>query len=94
MAFIYMLASKPRGTLYIGVTADLIRRVWEHKEKVLAGFTKRYGVDHLVYYEEFQSISDAIAREKRIKRYKRDWKIALIEQNNLYWEDLYPRLCG
>ncbi|MEL7028294.1 MAG: GIY-YIG nuclease family protein [Pseudomonadota bacterium] len=94
MAYVYILASQRRGTLYVGVTKDLIRRVWEHKEEVAESFTKKYGVGRLVYFEEFQSVMDAIAREKRLKRYKRDWKIELIEKRNPDWVDLFPGLCG
>jgi putative endonuclease len=90
--YVYILASRRHGTLYTGVTNDLIRRVQEHREKMLPGFTKRYGVVRLVYFEMFGEIGDAIAREKKLKRWRRDWKIALIEENNLDWGDLWPRL--
>lgn len=85
----YILASKRNGTLYIGVTNNLIRRVWEHKEGTVEGFTKEYGVVMLVYYEEIQDIREAILREKRLKRWKREWKIKLIEGMNPEWKDLY-----
>jgi|SRR6185312_11848589 putative endonuclease len=92
--FVYMLASRHYGTLYIGVTNDLIRRVSEHKEGSVPGFTRRYGVKVLVWYEQYADIHDAIAREKTLKRWKRDWKIALLEAENQHWIDLYPVLAG
>jgi putative endonuclease len=88
--FVYMLASKPQGTLYTGVTNDLMRRVYEHREGLVPGFTKKYAVKTLVWYEEFGDIHDAIAQEKRIKRWQRDWKKNLIERDNPHWTDLYP----
>ncbi len=88
--FVYILASRKHGTIYIGVTNDLIRRVY--KEKLVAGFTKDYGVDKLVYYEMFDDPESTITREKRLKRWKRDWKIELIERDNPNWDDLYPSL--
>jgi len=90
--FVYMLASQLRGTLYIGVTSDLMKRVWEHKEKVVPGFTTRYGVSRLVWYEAHDSAEGAITREKQMKEWKRDWKVNLIERENPHWEDLYPGL--
>ena len=90
--FVYMLASKRNGTLYVGVTNDLGRRVGEHKEKHVPGFTKRYGVDILVWYEIYGSIDDAIVREKQIKGWNRAWKIRLIEEHNSGWNDLAPGL--
>jgi putative endonuclease len=90
--WVYMLASKPYGTLYTGVTNNLIKRIWEHRESLLEGFTKKYGVKILVWYEWHESIHDAIEREKRIKRWRRDWKIALIEDSNPRWSDLYSGL--
>ena len=90
--FVYMLASKPQGTLYVGVTNDLMRRVYEHREGLLPGFTKKYGVKMLVWYSAYGDINDAIACEKRIKRWRRDWKKNLIEQDNPHWVDLYPAL--
>jgi len=92
--FVYMLASRPQGTLYVGVTNDLARRVTEHKEGLVEGFTKRYGVDKLVWFEEFGEIQEAIAKEKRLKRWRRDWKRSLIEADNPHWVDLYPALVG
>ncbi len=90
--FVYMLASAKHGTLYIGVTSDLIRRVYEHKAKVVPGFTKKYGVAKLVYFEIFDDALSAIEREKALKKWRRDWKIRLIEENNLAWADLYEGL--
>jgi len=86
--YVYILASKRNGTLYVGVTNDLPRRAWEHREGMIPGFTKRYGVKLLVYYEIFHSIEQAIRREKRLKKYKREWKMNLIQQNNVGWRDL------
>lgn len=90
--YVYILASKKNGTLYTGVTNDIVRRIHEHKTKVNEGFTKKYNVDRLVYFEEFVSIIDAITREKRIKAWKRQWKIELIEKLNPKWVDLYNDL--
>jgi len=86
--FVYLLASKIRGTLYLGVTNDLQRRVYEHKKEIVKGFTKKYGVHKLVYFETFQSVDEAIKREKNIKKWKRAWKIKLIETDNNNWDDL------
>jgi putative endonuclease len=90
--FVYILASKLQGTLYVGVTNDLIRRVWEHREGVAPGFTKKYEVKKLVWYERHGDIRDAITREKRLKRWRRNWKRSLIEEDNPHWADLYPAL--
>lgn len=87
--YVYILASKKYGTLYIGVTSDLIRRVYEHKTKVVPGFTKRYGVDKLVLFETFDGPTSAIAREKELKKWRRDWKTRLIDEQNPNWDDLY-----
>ena len=86
--YVYILASKIRGTLYIGITNDLQRRVNEHKKGVIKGFTQKYEVHKLMYYEIFQSIDEAIKREKNLKKWKRDWKIKLIEEENKKWVDL------
>jgi putative endonuclease len=86
--YVYMLASDRNGTLYTGVTSQLLRRVWEHKEKVVDGFTKRYGVDKLVWYERHETAESALTREKRIKKWNREWKIRQIEEMNPYWNDL------
>jgi putative endonuclease len=90
--FVYLLASGLRGTLYVGVTSDLLKRIWEHKTKAVAGFTARYGVDRLVWYERHENAEAAIRREKQIKEWKRDWKFNLIERENPHWIDLYPSL--
>ncbi len=92
--FVYILASRRNGTLYTGVTSDLVRRVWEHKQDKVEGFTKRYGVHRLVYVEAHDDIQDAIVREKRIKKWNRQWKLELIEKDNPNWRDLYDELCG
>jgi putative endonuclease len=86
--YVYILASKPNGTLYIGVTNNLKRRLFEHKHELADGFTKKYGVKTLVYYEESTSIGAAITREKQLKKWERAGKIRLIEEENLYWKDL------
>ena len=91
--YVYLLASQRNGTLYVGVTSDLVKRVWQHKNDLAGkGFTKRYGVHRLVYYEGHDDIRDAIAREKRIKKWKRVWKLELIEKDNPTWRDLYDDL--
>jgi len=90
--FVYILASKRNGTLYIGVTNSLLKRVDQHKNDVLQGFTKKYKVHNLVYYETFGRIQDAITREKQMKKWKRAWKIRLIEESNPNWEDLFETL--
>ena len=90
--YVYILASGKHGTLYIGVTNDLIRRVYEHREKLVPGFTKEYDVVKLVYYEVFDDPESAILREKRLKRWRRDWKVELIERDNPSWDDLYSEL--
>ena len=92
--FVYILASRRNGTLYIGVTSDLLGRVWQHKNKVEDGFTKRYGVDRLVYYEQTEDVRSALCREKQLKNWKRDWKMKLIEKENPEWEDLYEKMTG
>jgi len=90
--FVYILASKRNGTLYIGMTSDLTWRVEEHKSKEIEGFTKEYNVDKLVYYETYYYVNDAITREKQMKKWKRQWKIKLIEEENPDWDDLYDEL--
>ena len=92
--FVYILASRRYGTLYVGVTSNLGRRMMEHRDGILPGFTDRYGVKHLVWYEQHADIHDAIVREKTLKRWRRDWKIALLEESNPHWIDLYPVLVG
>lgn len=87
--YVYILASKSYGTLYIGVTNDLVRRVWEHKNDFVEGFTKKYGVHRLVYYEQCEDVESAITREKQMKKWERRWKLELIEKMNPGWKDLY-----
>ncbi len=90
--YIYILASKRNGTLYIGVTNNLVKRVYEHKNNLVEGFTKKYNIHILVYYEQTSSIKSAIQREKQLKKWNREWKIALIEKKNSEWKDLYEGL--
>jgi putative endonuclease len=92
MYFVYILASRRNGTLYVGVTNDLVRRVYEHKNDFVDGFTKRYSVHLLVYYESTSEVASAIQREKQIKKWNRAWKIELIERVNQDWKDLYNEL--
>jgi putative endonuclease len=89
---VYLLASQRNGTLYVGVTSDLLKRVWEHKNNVVEGFTKRYGVHSLVWYEPHDTMESAIMREKAIKEWKRAWKLDLIEKANPEWKDLYENI--
>jgi putative endonuclease len=89
---VYILASRKNGTLYVGVTSDLVKRIWEHRNNVVEGFSKLYGVHQLVWYEIHESMDSAIQREKRLKEWKRKWKVQLIENRNPNWEDLYPRI--
>lgn len=89
MFYVYILTNKPHGTLYIGVTNDLVRRVWEHKEKLADGFTKRHLLNMLVYYEVQESIEAAITREKQMKKWERNWKLRQIMDLNPEWKDLY-----
>ena len=90
--YVYLLASKRNGTLYVGVTSDLVQRVWQHKNDQVEGFTKRYGVHTLVWYEAHESMESAIGREKAIKGWRRAWKLALIEKDNPSWRDLYGEI--
>ncbi|MHB1218774.1 MAG: GIY-YIG nuclease family protein [Alphaproteobacteria bacterium] len=90
--YVYLLASKRNGTLYIGVTNDLGRRVWEHRTGAVQGFTKTHGVHRLVHFETFDDPRSAIEREKKVKRWRRDWKTALIERENPGWRDLYDEI--
>jgi len=90
--WVYILASRPRGTLYVGVTNDLVRRVFEHREGVADGFTRRYGIKMLVYYEQHATAYAAIQREKNIKHWPRAWKITLIKSMNADWRDLYDSI--
>ncbi|TWO31904.1 GIY-YIG nuclease family protein [Seonamhaeicola sediminis] len=86
--YVYILSNKKNGTLYIGMTNDLERRMFEHKHKFVEGFTKKYGLDKLMYFEHFQHVNDAIKREKQLKNWNRQWKIDLIEKDNKGWNDL------
>ncbi|QFU22856.1 GIY-YIG nuclease family protein [Shewanella eurypsychrophilus] len=89
---VYILASKKNGTLYVGVTSDLIKRIWEHREHLVMGFTDRYHVTQLVYYELTDSMYSAISREKKLKKWRRQWKINLIENQNPEWRDLWDEI--
>ena len=91
---VYVLASRLGGTLYIGVTGDLVRRVYEHRGKFVPGFTRTYGVARLVHFEVFDDVEQAILREKRLKKWKRAWKVQLIETQNPNWDDLYPTIAA
>ncbi len=90
--YVYILASKRNGTLYIGVTDNLIKRIYQHKNNLVEGFTKKYHVHILVYYEQTNAVTAAITREKQLKNWNRKWKIALIEKENSAWKDLYNQL--
>lgn len=92
--YVYILANRKNGTLYIGMTNDLVRRVYEHRESLADGFTKRHGVKSLVYFETLDRAEDAIQREKTLKHWPREWKINRIERDNPHWEDLYDGICG
>jgi putative endonuclease len=87
--FVYILASQRNGTLYVGVTNNLVRRIYEHREKLIEGFTSQYKVTRLVWFDQTESIEEAIAHEKRLKRWRREWKIELIEKTNPAWDDLH-----
>ena len=89
---VYILASRRNGTLYIGVTSDLVKRIWEHKNDILEGFTKRYKVHTLVWFEQHSTMESAITREKTVKKWERRWKLRLIEEKNPEWLDLYEEL--
>jgi len=91
-SYVYILASKKNGTLYIGVTSNLIQRIWQHKNNQAEGFTEKYKVHTLVYYEQHEVMESAITREKQMKKWKRDWKIKLIEKDNPLWEDLWLKI--
>jgi putative endonuclease len=90
--FVYILASKRNGTLYVGMTDDLVKRVWQHRNNTIVGFTKRYGVKMLVWYEPHESRESACIRERQMKKWNRAWKIELIEQTNRDWRDLWNEL--
>ncbi|MCX5814481.1 MAG: GIY-YIG nuclease family protein [Proteobacteria bacterium] len=91
--YVYMLCSKRNGTLYTGVTSDLIKRIYEHKNNLVEGFTNSYSVHRLVWYEQHESAESAITREKQLKKWNRAWKLDLIEKNNSEWNDLYENIC-
>ncbi|KAA0693417.1 GIY-YIG nuclease family protein [Halopseudomonas laoshanensis] len=90
---VYMMASGIQGTLYIGVTSNLVQRVWQHREGVADGFTERFGVKRLVWYEMHETMQAAIGREKSLKKWNRAWKVRLIEERNLAWRDLWEEIC-
>jgi putative endonuclease len=92
--YVYILASAPYGTLYVGVTNDLTRRAWEHRNNVVKGFTQEHGVHRLVWYEIHEDIYEAITREKRIKKWNRDWKVNLSQSKNPAWNDLFDAICA
>jgi len=91
---VYLLASARNGTLYVGVTSNLVQRVWQHKEGAVDGFTRKYRVKRLVWYEQHDSAESAIQREKQIKKWNREWKVQLLEERNPYWNDLYLEIAG
>ncbi len=90
--YVYIMASKRNGTLYIGVTNDLIRRVYEHKNNLVEGFTNKFRVHKFVYWEQSENVDSALQREKQLKKWNRQWKLALIEEHNANWQDLYEQL--
>lgn len=92
--YVYMLASARYGTVYLGVTSNLVKRIWEHREGVIDGFTNRHGVEHLVWFEVHTDAISAITREKQLKKWNREWKIKLIQQENPYWRDLYEDIAA
>ena len=89
---VYILASQRNGTLYIGVTSNLVQRIWQHKNDLVEGFTEKYGVHSLVYFELLDDMPNAIAREKQMKKWNRAWKLSLIEKQNPTWQDLWPTI--
>jgi putative endonuclease len=90
--YVYIVTNKKNGTLYTGIISDLLKRIWQHKNETIEGFTKKYELKRLVHYEQYMDVNEAILREKRIKKWNRQWKINLIEKNNPNWEDFYPQL--
>ncbi len=92
--YVYILASKQNGTLYVGITNDIIKRVFQHKHNEVEGFTKKYKIHRLVWYESCMDVREAIAREKQLKKWNRKWKLALIEKSNPQWRDLYSEATG
>lgn len=93
MYYVYILASQKNGTLYVGITSDLVKRIWQHKNEVVEGYTQKYAVKNLVYFEQYEHVDDAILREKRLKHWNRKWKLELIEKENPNWNDLYDEIC-
>ena len=93
-AYVYILASQRNGTLYVGSTSNLVKRVWEHKNNLIPGFTSKYNVHQLVYYEVHQTIMETARRERRFKNWCRKWKLNRIEKNNPTWRDLYEEICS
>ncbi len=93
MYYVYILASQKNGTLYVGITSDLVKRIWQHKNEVVEGYTQKYAVKNLVYFEQYENVDDAILREKRLKHWNRKWKLELIEKMNPNWNDLYDEIC-
>ena len=91
-SYVYMITNERNGTLYIGVTSDLQKRIWEHKSKTVEGFSKKYGLGRLVWYEVHDDINEAIRREKQLKKWERKWKLRIIEESNPQWNDLYDGL--
>lgn len=91
--FVYIMASRRNGTIYLGVTSDLPKRVWEHQEGIIKGFTQRYGCKMLVWFERHEDIEEAIKREKQMKEWKRAWKLRVIEEMNPGWDDLFETIC-
>lgn len=92
--YVYIMASKKNGFLYIGLTSNLSKRIWEHREAVVEGHTKKYNIKRLVYFEVFDGFEEAEQREKKLKRWRRQWKNELIEKENLDWNDLYNKICS
>ncbi|MEM6907077.1 MAG: GIY-YIG nuclease family protein [Pseudomonadota bacterium] len=92
--FVYIMASRRNGTIYIGVTSDLPKRVWEHREELIEGFTKKYGCKTLVWFEPHATIEAAITRERQMKEWKRAWKLRVIEEKNPNWDDLFELVCS
>ena len=90
--YVYILCNQKNGTLYTGITSDLIKRIWQHKNAAVEGFSKQYGLKRLVHFEQYMDVKEAILREKRIKKWNRQWKINLIEKHNPNWDDLYQKL--
>jgi putative endonuclease len=94
VGYVYILANGRYGSLYVGVTSDLVRRVWQHRGEFVDGFTKTYGIKRLVWYEVHAGIVEAITREKQIKKWNRTWKINLVHKTNPLWRDLFDEICG